>query len=243
MKAINWVVYTTLIIASINTTWSLAASTIAAPAPTAAKTSGADLRNEEGGNTERHLPEWVNNLIAFLNLLIVAGVYIHSVCDRRKEKAQDERRKQNGLKQSVGIFWVQELVMSPNLGLLHDFFLRYEQEMLRLSQQPPAGSCAQAGSDAVHSITEFKDSFYKIKQRIVEPLVSISPLFQGLYAIMSDIQDLVTAEYIKIPGLAVNNNEMAVIRFRELRRQFLAEIYTVQKDFVGIAEEKKNIAN
>jgi hypothetical protein len=171
-------------------------------------------------------PKWVANGIATINLLFVCWMAWYTTRCRSDERREDVSR-------AVGIFWVQDLVLKPNIEQLHEFFEKYEAEMDSLST---AGTTRVVNrTRATTKIREFKKSFHSIKRKVVVPLCLVSNTFNCINDVIAEIEDLVTEEYARIPipraeGAADGPNP--VERFRDLRAKFFRLLHVNQLELV-----------
>jgi len=171
--------------------------------------------------------ETLANVISFINLLIVALVYRDSVRVRTEDRKARELEKTRDTQRQTTIFWIQDLILSPHIDSLHEFFNKYEREMERLGDAGRSDSNDQNVAKA--SIIGFKREFHRIKSRVVEPLTWIGEEFKPLQGTMAEIEDLVTNEYAKMTGVIQTSKESSSeAKLRTLRETFFKTIREAQ---------------
>lgn len=172
--------------------------------------------------------KWFGNLVSVINLGFVCWMAWFTTKTQRRYRESD-------LKRGVALFWVQDLVLKANVEFLHQFFEKYEKEIEGMLKAGAAQQPNLAESAAL-KITAFKEDYHQVRRKIVEPLIMISNDFKGLQKILSQIEDTVTEEYQRIPGLQKANGgkikKDALDSFRDLRKKFLDQIHAAQMKVV-----------
>jgi len=171
-------------------------------------------------------PRWVANGIALLNLSLVCYLAYFTHSSRRKERKDD-------LARAVGIFWFQDLILKPNIETLHAFFQKYEADLAPAAASPRAKDLKK---QAQTRILAFKADYHSLRRKVVEPLEMVSQEFAPVGTVLSQIEDFVTGEYARIPGLtdgkASAAQKSAADQFRDLRQQFFRALHEGQKRLV-----------
>ena len=172
--------------------------------------------------------KWAGNVLTTVNLGLVIYLAVQTQRLRQVERKED-------LARSVALFWVQDLILKPNLEALHKFFNKYEQEIERLMKGAATGSGKAMQARAAEGIAEFKGEFHDIRRKVLEPLIMISPSFAGLRDIFSSIEDLVCAEYERIPGVARSDGSASnpAEGFRGHRARFFSDLHRSQVELVA----------
>jgi len=193
--------------------------------PLATNKAAPQNRQPDQGQTEKtHTPEWVGNAIALINVLVVFYIFWRTETSNREDRRRERVR-------SVKLFWVQDLILNPNIAGLHDFFNKYEEEMERITNTSTCPSAGKLNQIAEAKVLAFKKDHNIIRRKVIHPLLTVSPNFERLKVLFSQIEDLVTKEYTRIPAAprtASDATTTPVESFRELCQQFFAELHRGQ---------------
>jgi hypothetical protein len=190
------------------------------------KKPGQQNKEADQGQADekKHTPEWVGNAIALINVLVVFYIFWRTETSHREEHRRERVR-------SVKLFWVQELILNPNIESLHDFFNKYEEEMEKISGNSTCPSTGKLNLIAEKKALEFKKDFNPLRRKIIHPLLMVSPDFRPLLDIFAEIEDFVLNEYTRIPGAPrtpANAAMSPIEHFRELGHKFFAELHRGQ---------------
>ena len=194
---------------------------------------GHDLANSQRDFSDWWPTAWVRDLISTLNLLVVGYIFYSSRQDRKRDRLREAQT-------SVGIFWIQDLILKPINEELHHFFDFYEKELEEFHHRHARNTVhfEKLRQDATCAITKFKSEFHSIQSRMVEPLIWVDDSFSRLLSVMEDIEDLVTKEFENMPVIPRENRpdalqqESAQEKFRSLRQECFKIIHSAQVDFV-----------
>src|SRR5687767_5762097 len=148
------------------------------PPPATSSTSGGRRKWE------------LSDILDTINLIIVVLIFYYGVVDQRKEKRRQGQR-------DVAIFWIQDLILSPNVQTLHVFFDKYEEAL-----KTAAAETRPTKKKAQERIIAFKEDWHDVRQKVVDPLRMVSRHFNPLGDLLQEAEDLVTGEFQKIQGLA-----------------------------------------
>lgn len=194
--------------------------------------SGVVSTNHEqlAGRTEKPVatgwPLWVRDLIALVSVLVIVYLFIHQAYNHSRERTKEYHR-------AVSVFWIQDLILKPNIQELHAFFNKYESELTQTASKSDTKLSNATQKRATERILQFKSDYHNLKQRVVEPLVMISPKFQPLQDAFGEFEDLVADEFARMPGVnhqvSTSNSLQPVDRFRDLRRGFFDALHQGQK--------------
>ena len=132
--------------------------------------------------------------------------------------------------------------MRPHHPLLQQFFDGIEKRLKSPNNSPAKKSGAALLQAASDEIETFKEQYHEVRSKIVEPLQCVHVDFAELLPILGNIEDLVTAEIVRIPGTPVPENgackKCPTDRLVELRRQFYETIHRIQTKVVLISPRK-----
>ncbi|HSU56403.1 MAG TPA: hypothetical protein VLT36_20255 [Candidatus Dormibacteraeota bacterium] len=201
------------------------------PAPGGQSGSPAGTTNVKSEGPE--WAKWAGNLVATVNLGIVCYLFMQTQTARRKERQEDVSR-------SVALFWVQDLILKPNIETLHKFFNKYDGDMEAVCKAQEMGTAGDMQARAQERISAFKVDYHEVRRKVLEPLTMVSAYFRALGDTLSTIEDLVTEEYARIPGVAradPSPDGSPLVRYRDLRQGFFTALHQGQLQLVRIPDE------
>jgi hypothetical protein len=182
---------------------------------------------------------WATAIASVLNIGLVGWLFILADRSHRRDRREDFRDRETERKARVAGFWIEELIMRPNHGLLTKFFDESE-ERLKNAQIPHSPEDHGLWLARVSKEIEFfKADYHKVHHRVVLPLQWVHSDFSDLLPILGQIEDLVTGELSKVPGIAKSEALTQQIKqtpqdhFADLRREFFQTIHKVQTKAVS----------
>jgi hypothetical protein len=173
--------------------------------------------------------------VALVNLVFVVWVFMRETGEQRKAREIQDAANAAAREREVGVFWIQELVLRPNLELLHRFFSKYESQLAAVREQSVAGkSIEDLQTGAAATISEFKRDYHQIQDRIVEPLTTVHVEFRDLLPLMRRVEDLVTENVQRLPGCNLSSGQVDLpdVALRKLGTEFMTVIFAGQQKFV-----------
>ncbi len=173
--------------------------------------------------------EIFRNLVALSNLIFVVWFFYASTRMRKSEREEDILERKAKLKLETGNFWIQKLIIEPNIQWVHEFFNQYEDEIE--IQEPFA---AETKMEEVRIlIRAFRSELRTLRRRISEPLAWVDPRFSSLDPIIGSIEDLVTTHLQTRTGVIPDEPKTSspIEQYQSLRKSFFSEIYEMQKRF------------
>ena len=184
----------------------------------------AQVTSEKTSQSLNHgdWPSCVEALAAVSNLLLVIWLFILAHRQHRKER-----------KAEIAGFWIQELIMRQHNKAIQTFFDDFEERLKKPAVAALGNTHQILREKASEEILAFNEQLHKITHQVIDPLQWIHTDFSALLPIRNDIQDLVTNELCKIPGVANQNVEREDLlspdaRLAELRRKFFQTIHKIQ---------------
>ncbi len=115
------------------------------------------------------------------------------------------------------LFWVQNLVLEPNLILIQAFFKKWQSETAQLH-----GADREARKAG---IVDFNNELAAIREKIVNPMEIVKCDTESLDSILNDLADLVSDDLSN--DLTPQSPDWS-FTFSSLRNQFLAELHQCQ---------------
>jgi hypothetical protein len=190
--------------------------------PTQAPAAASTQEQHEEKKSETRWAPSVEALAAVANLILVAYLFHLSTKQQRSE-----RRTQ------IAGFWIQELILRKHNEMIHKFFDDYEDKLKKPTIHP-AGTPQEIIRDKAQTeVVQFSDRLRHLTHEVIEPLQWVHEDFNQLSDIRNAIQDLITAELYKIPGVAAGASSQAPAiepadKLGELRRSFFQSIHQIQ---------------
>ncbi|HEX3856506.1 MAG TPA: hypothetical protein VHY30_04320 [Verrucomicrobiae bacterium] len=183
---------------------------------------------------------WAQAIASVANLLLVFWLFIWADRKHRCERHQDFTDRESERKAQVAAFWIEELIMRPHHAFIQKFFDDYESRLK--AETNGIGKNEEIISRASAEIQLFKAEYHKLRCRVIEPLQWVHNDFSELLQILGQIEDLVTTEISRIPGVikteADSQKKCPSDRLAELRRQFFQTIHKIQTNVILISPEK-----
>ena len=176
------------------------------------------------------LAAWAEAVAAIANLVLVIFIFNATNKQHTLERNQDFKNRETERKAEVAGFWIEELIMRQHHAMIHKFFDDFETRLNQPAIPVDQLNHVELLKRASQEILNFKQQLHRIDQLVINPLQWIHQDFMGLTDIRNEIEDLVTNELGKIPGIAqqaanVTNPEH---RLAELRRRFFQTIHQIQ---------------
>lgn len=154
-------------------------------------------------------------IVTALNLIFIIYVFTTGRWDRREDRIR-----------GVEAFWFQEFLLRPNRDQIMNFFTQTE-ETLNQFLEVRSTSMATAKNQllAQRFIRQFNETKSKLSSSSVAEISVInSSLSNELDIILDELQDFITAEYLRLCG-ANENHDSTITEIRRFKTRFLGVIY------------------
>jgi hypothetical protein len=143
------------------------------------------------------------------------------------------KQQRSDIKAQIASFWIQELILRQHNEMIHKFFDDYEDKLKRPTIHPAGTTHEIILNKAQTDVLEFSERLRPLTHQVIEPLQWVHEDFDQLLDIRNAIQDLITTELSKIPGVAAGSADEAPAkhpadRLGELRRKFFQSIHKIQ---------------